>query len=182
MIRTAFLSLLLLPSILVHAEPVPAAVIDSCLLFTRSSDPSIAISPIEGDGLMDDVTVPGYRRFLPGIERNMQIGYAASKHGSNDYIFVGARRGYIVRAVAVGTHQPSRIEEPSLAAYAVLHQRGQRFVCVMESNGNGSAAFVRSVYVGRIPCRPKSAELKLYYKVADVKRFRGFEEAMNLRP
>ncbi len=86
-----------------------------------------------------------------------------------------------MQAVAMGKFQPSRVEEPSLAAYAVLRQRGQRYVCVMESNGNGSAAFVRSAFVGRIP-PSTSATLKLFYKVADVKKFKAFNEEPRQRP
>ncbi|WP_018314275.1 hypothetical protein [Cupriavidus sp. UYPR2.512] len=175
--------LLLALSVSAHAEQVPEDIIDSCLLFDRSSDSSISISPIEGDAnLMDEVTMAGYQLFIPGGDSNkLRIGYATSKRGNNDYIFVGARRGFIMRAVAVGKPQPSRVEEPSLAAYAVLRQRGQRYVCVMESSGNGSAAFVRSAFVGRIP-RSKNATLKLFYKVADVKKFKAFNEGPKQMP
>ncbi|KUE88365.1 hypothetical protein ASL20_13980 [Cupriavidus necator] len=169
-------------SVSAHAEGVPEAVIDSCLLFDKSSDASISISPIEADeNLIDEVTVPHYQLFTPGGDSNkLRIGYATKKHGSNDYIFVGARRGFIMQAIAVGKFQPTRVEEPSLAAYAVLRQGGQRYVCVMESNGNGSAAFVRSAFVGRIPLS-KGATLKLFYKVADVKKFKAFNEVPKLR-
>ncbi|WP_432258799.1 hypothetical protein [Cupriavidus sp. TMH.W2] len=177
MMRSTLMPLLLTLSVSAHAKQVSEAVIDSCLLFDRSTDASISISPIEGDAnLIDEITVPGYQLFSPGSDSNkLRIGYATSKRGSNDYIFVGARRGFIMRAVAVGRFQPSRVEEPSLAAYAVLRQRGQRYVCVMESNGNGSAAFVRSAFVGRIPAS-KGSTMKLYYKMADVKKFRAFNE------
>ncbi|SOZ51296.1 conserved hypothetical protein [Cupriavidus taiwanensis] len=115
------------------------------------------------------MTVPGYQLFIPGGANNkLPVGYATSKRGSNDFIFVGARRGYIRRAAGLGKHRPSRVEQPILAAYAVLSQHGRRYVCLMESNGSGSAAFVRSAYVGRIPSS-QGAKLKLYYKVADVK-------------
>ncbi|WP_340523155.1 hypothetical protein [Cupriavidus necator] len=173
-IRPVALSFLLALSVSAHAEQVPEAVIDSCLLFDRSSDSSISISPIEGDAnLIDEVTTPGYQLFTPEGDRNkLRVGYATSKRGSDDYIFVGPRRGFIKRAVAVGKLPPTRVEEPSLAAFAVLRQRGQRYVCVMESNGNGSTAFVRSAFVGRIPLS-KNATLKLFYKVADVKKLRG---------
>ncbi|WP_150124039.1 hypothetical protein [Cupriavidus nantongensis] len=147
--------------------------IDSCLLVDRPSEASISITRIEGEAdVIDDVTVPGYQLFTPGVANNMHgIGYATSKRGSNDFIFVGASRGYINRAVALGKHRPSRVEQPILAAYALLRQHGRRYVCVMESNGNGSAAFFRSAYVGRIPSS-KGAQFRLYYKVADVKRFK----------
>lgn len=163
-------------SVSAHAERMPAAIIDSCLLFYRPSDASISITEIEGEAdFMDDVTVPGYQLFTPGGANNKHtIGYATSKRGSKDFIFVGARRGYIRRAVALGRHRPSRVEQPILAAYALLRQHGRRYVCVMESNGSGSAVFVRSVYVGRIPSS-ELATLQLYYKVADVKEFKPVE-------
>lgn len=159
-----------------HAEHVPTDVIDSCLLFDRPSDASISIGQIEGEAdLIDDVTVPGYQLFTPGGEDNKHtIGYATGKRGSSDFIFVGARRGYINRAVALGKQRPSGIKQPILAAYALLRQHGRRYVCVMESNGSGSAAFVRSAYVGRIPSS-RSAELHLYYKVMNVKEFKPVE-------
>ncbi|MDQ0142893.1 hypothetical protein [Cupriavidus necator] len=171
MTRTAVVVCFLVLSLPAHAEkPVPAAIIDSCLLFDRPSDASISIARLDGKAnLIDDVTVPGYELFIPrSANNNLPIGYATSKQGSDDYIFVGTRRGYIKRAVALGKHRPSRVEQPILAGYAVLRQRGRRYVCVMESNGNGSAAFVRSAFVGRIPSSG-DMELKLYYKVADVK-------------
>ncbi|MCO4893527.1 hypothetical protein MKD50_29475 [Cupriavidus sp. WGtm5] len=173
MTRTVLLASLLALSVTAHAQQIPAAIIDSCLLLDRPSDVSISITRIEGEAdLIDDVTVPGYQLFTPGGASNKHaIGYATSKRGSNDFIFAGASRGYINRAAALGKHRPSRVEQPILAAYALLRQHGRRYVCVMESNGNGSAAFVRSVYVGRIPSS-KGARLKLYYKVADVKWFR----------
>ncbi len=180
-IRPVALSFLVALSVSAHAELVPEAIIDSCLLLDRSSDTSISIRPIEGDAnLIDEVTVPGYQLFIPASDSNKpRVGYATSKIGSNDYIFVGRRRGFIKRAVAVGKFQPTRVEEPSLAAFAVLSQRGQRYVCVMESNGNGSAAFVRSAFVGRIPLS-KNAMLKLLYKVADVRKFEAFGEGAGL--
>lgn len=170
MTRTVLVASLLALSATVHTEQLPAAIIDSCLLFDSRSDASISITQIEGNAdLIDDVTVPGYQLFIPGGANNkLPVGYATSKRGSNDFIFVGARRGYIRRAVALGKHRPSRVEQPILATYAVLSQNGRRYVCLMESNGSGSAAFVRSAYVGRIPSS-QGAKLKLYYKVADVK-------------
>ncbi|MBB3015969.1 hypothetical protein [Cupriavidus alkaliphilus] len=167
---------LLVLSVSTYAGHVPAAVIDSCLLFDRPSDASISISRIEGGAdLIDDVTVPDYQLFTPGGEDNKHtLGYATSKRGSNDFIFVGARRGYLRRAVALGRHRPTRVEQPILAAYALLRQHGRRYVCVMESNGSGSAAFVRSAYVGRIPSS-ELATFQLYYKVTDVKEFKPVE-------
>ncbi|MCO4862865.1 hypothetical protein MKD38_14350 [Cupriavidus sp. WGlv3] len=167
---------LLVLSVPAHAGHVPAAIIDSCLLFDRPSDASISITQIEGEAdLLDDVTVPGYQLFNPGGANNKHtIGYATSKRGSNDFIFVGVRRGYIRRAVALGKHRPSRVEQPVLAGYALLRQHGRRYVCVMESNGSGSAAFVRSAYVGRIPSS-ELATLQLYYKMTNVKEFKPVE-------
>lgn len=175
MIRPVILSFFLALSVSAHAERVPEAVIDSCLLFDKSTDASISIAKIEGGAqLMDDVTAPGYQLFIPASDSNrLRIGYATSKQGNNDYVFVGPHRGYIMWAVAVGRFQPTRVAEPSLAAYAVLRQRERQYVCVMESNGNGSAAFVRSAFVGRIPSS-KGSTLKLRYKVADVKKFKAF--------
>jgi hypothetical protein len=178
MIRLVILAVLAALSALANAEQkVPEEVIDSCLLFDKPIDASISIMPIEGDKqLIDDVTVPGYQLFIPASDGNkLPVGYASSKHGSNDYIFVGPHRGYVMRAAAVGRYQPARIEEPSLAAFAVLRQHGHQYACVMESNGNGSAAFVRSAFVGRVPSSKGSA-LKLFYKVADVKRFKAFND------
>ncbi|WP_265922396.1 hypothetical protein [Cupriavidus nantongensis] len=182
MIRIALIPILLALPVTGLAQQVPAAVIDSCLLFDRSSDASISISPIEGgESLIDEVTVPGYQLFTPGGDSNkLRIGYATKKRGSNDYIFVGTRRGFIMQAIAVSKFQPTRVEEQSLAAYAVLRQGGQRYVCVIESNGNGSAAFVRSAFVGRIPLS-KGATLKLFYKVADVKKLKAFNEKPKLK-
>ncbi|MDT4834345.1 hypothetical protein FQZ97_679800 [compost metagenome] len=178
MIRSVILTFLFALSVSAYAEPVPEAVIDSCLLFDKSTDGSVSIAPIEGESqLIDDVTVHGYQLFTPASDSNkLRVGYATSKRGSNDYVFVGSRRGYIMQAVAVGKFKPARIEEPSLAAFAVLHQRGRQYVCVMESNGNGSAAFVRSAFVGRIS-PSKGSTLKLFYKVADVKKFKSFNGA-----
>lgn len=179
MIRIVILPILFALSALAHADQkVPEAVIDSCLLFDKPFDASISITPIEGRAqLIDDVTVPGYQLFIPASDSNkLPVGYATSKHGSNDYIFVGQHRGYVMRAAAVGKYRPARIEEPSRAAFAVLGQHGHQYVCVMESNGNGSAAFARSAFVGRIPSSKGSA-LKLFYKVADVKRFKAFNDA-----
>ncbi|WP_427312142.1 hypothetical protein [Cupriavidus sp. H39] len=184
MTRTALVVCLLLLSFAAHAEPVPAAIIDSCLLFDRQSEASISIARLEGEAdLIDDVTVPGYELFIPLSGNNtLPIGYATSTHGSDDYIFVGTRRGYIRRAVALGKHQPSRIEQPIHARYAVLRQRGRRYVCAMEGNGNGSAAFVRSAFVGRISSSG-GTELKLYYKVADVKTVKAaVDKGIELRP
>ncbi|SOY39783.1 conserved hypothetical protein [Cupriavidus taiwanensis] len=173
MTRAVLVASLLALSVAANAEQMPVAIIDSCLLFDRPSDASISIIRIEGgEDHTDDVTVPGYQLFTSGDPNNKHtIGYATSKRGSSDFVFVGASRGYINRAVALGKHRPSRVEQPILAAYALLRQHGRGYVCVMESNGNGSAAFVRSAYVGRIPSS-KGAEFKLYYKVADVKRFK----------
>ncbi|SOZ33792.1 conserved exported hypothetical protein [Cupriavidus taiwanensis] len=170
MTRTVLVASLLALSVTAHAEQLPAAIIDSCLLFDSPSDASVSVTQIEGNAdLIDDVTVPGYQLFIPGRANNkLPVGYASSKRGSNDFIFVGARRGYIRRAVALGKHRPARVEQPMLAAYAVLSQHGRRYVCLMEGNRSGSAAFVRSAYVGRIPSS-QGAKLKLYYKVADVK-------------
>ncbi|WP_439683599.1 hypothetical protein [Cupriavidus oxalaticus] len=178
MIRLIILALLVAISASARAEPVPEAVIDSCLLFDKSTDVSISIVPIEGGAqLIDDVTVPGYQLFIPASDRNrLRVGYATSKREFKDYVFVGPHRGYIVRAVAMGKYRPARVEEPSLAAFALLRQRGRQYVCLMESNGNGSAAFVRSAFVGRIP-PSKGSILKLFYKVADVKKFNAFDSA-----
>lgn len=178
MIRPTILALLVALSVSAYAELVPEAVIDSCLLFDKSTDASVSIVPIEGEAhLIDDVTVPGHRLFIPASDRNrLRIGYATSKRGLKDYIFVGTHRGYIMRAVAVGKFRPARVEEPGLAAFALLRQRGLQYVCLMESNGNGSAAFVRSAFVGRIP-PSKGSALKLFYKVADVKKFNAFDGA-----
>ncbi|WP_051705471.1 hypothetical protein [Cupriavidus metallidurans] len=175
MIRTVILPFLLMFPAFAHAEQVPDAVIDSCLLFDKPTDSSVSITPIEGEAqLIDDVMVPGYQLFTPASDNNkLRVGYATSKHGNTDYVFVGSRRGYIKRAVALGKFQPRSVEQPSLAAFAVLRQHGQQYVCVMESNGNGSAAFVRSAFAGRIS-PSKGATLKLFYKVADVKKFRAF--------
>lgn len=179
----ALLPMLFAFSALAHAGEVPEAVIDSCLLYDKAVAPGILISPIEGNvQLTDEVTVPGYQLFTPAHNRNkLRVGYATSMRGNNDYVFVGSRRGYVKRAIAVGKWQPTRVEEPSLAAFAVLRQRGRRYVCVMESNGNGSAAFVRSAFVGRIP-PSKNAILKLSYKVADVKKFKAFDEGPKPMP
>lgn len=173
--RLLILPLLLAASITAHARAVPAAVIDSCLLFDRATDASVSIAPIEGAAeLVDEVSVSGYELFTPASDNNaLGIGYATSTRGDKDYIFVGPYRGYVMQAVAVGRFQPKGIDQPSLASYALLRQRGRQYVCVMESNGNGSAAFVRSAYVGRVP-PSKGSTLKLFYKVADVKTFKAF--------
>lgn len=178
MIRSVMVSFLFAISVPTHAEQVPGAVIDSCLLFQKSTDASVSIAPIEGaTQLTDDVTVPGYQLFTPAGDNNtLRVGYAISERGNNDYVFVGTRRGYIVRAVAVGKFKPARVETPSLASFAVLRQHGRRYVCVMESNGNGSAAFVRSAFVGRISSS-KGSTLNLFYKVADVKKFAAFNDS-----
>ena len=178
MARLPILFFVLMLSNSAHAQKVSESVIDSCLMFDKPVDASVVISPLENRApLIDEVTVPGYQLFIPASDNNdFRVGYATSQRGIDDYVFVDSHRGYIKRAVAVGKFQTKRIEQPSLASFALLRQHGQLYLCVMESNGNGSAAFVRSAFVGRIPAS-KSSSLKLFYKVADVKKLDAFNRA-----
>lgn len=177
MIRCAVVLTLCTVSLQARADRPSDAIMDSCLLFNKAIRSSISISPIEGhEALEDDYEVPGYTVFTPGFKSNgLGVGYASSKHGRNDFVMVGNHRGYINHAIPLGKYRPERIEPPERASYAVVREGAQRYVCVVESNGQGSAAFVRSALVARIPSQ-KTARMTLYYKVADVKRFKAFNE------
>ncbi|CAG2130728.1 hypothetical protein [Cupriavidus numazuensis] len=163
-----------------YAERPPEAIMDSCLLFDKAMRSSIVITPIDGpEVLEDEYAVPGYTVFKPGIRSNpLAVGYATSQRGMNDFVMVGKYRGYLRRAVPLGKFKPERIEPPESAAYAIVQEGASRYVCVMTSDGNGSAAFVRSALVARIPAK-KIASMTLYYKVADVKKFKVFDETRN---
>lgn len=152
-------------------------IMDSCLLFDRPVHSSISILPIDGpEALQDDDEVPGYTVFTPGFKSNsLRVGYATSKHGIEDFVMVGRHRGYISGAISLGPYKPQRIEPPERAFYAVVHKGAQQYVCIVASNGQGSAAFVRSAFVARIPLR-RNTKLKLYFKVADIKKFKAFAD------
>jgi hypothetical protein len=159
-----------------QAEPSPPeAIMDSCLLFDKAVRSSISITPIDGpEVLADEYAVPGYTVFTPGMKSNpLGVAYATSRRGMNDFVMVGKHSGYLRRAVPLSKFKPERVEPPELAAYAIVQEGASRYVCVMTSDGNGSAVFVRAALVGRIPRKP-AASMTLYYKVADVKKFKAF--------
>lgn len=176
MIQCTFILTLCMASLQARAERPPDAIMDSCLSLKATRN-AISVSPIEGsEALEDDYEVPGYTVFKPGVKSNdLGVGYATSQHGIHDFVLAGKHRGYINRAISLGKYRPERIEPPERASYAVVREGTQRYVCVVESNGQGSAAFVRSAFVARIPSQ-KTARMTLYYKVADVKKFKAFNE------
>lgn len=177
MIRLIAASILCLLSQQARAGAPSDAIVDSCLLFDKPARSTISIFPIDGaEVVQDDYEIPGYTVFKPGFKSNrLGVGYATSKHGNDDFVIVGRHRGYISRAIPLGQHKPQRIEPPELALYAVIREDAQQYVCIVESNGNGSAAFVRSAFVARIPPE-RNAGLTLYFRVADVKKLKTFTD------
>ncbi|AON54994.1 hypothetical protein G5B88_13480 [Herbaspirillum seropedicae] len=172
MTRTLLPILLLAPIVsCTSAQQPPEAIMESCLLFDRATDPSILISPISGRAQVMEQGGPApYRLFLPdGDNKAMRVGYASGKGKEGDYIFVNAHRGYIDRAAAAGFFSPRRLESPRQASFALLRQRGTRYVCVMEGRGRGGSTILRSAFVARIP--PKmGGELILYYRLQDMRQ------------
>ena len=177
MIRSIAASILCLLTLQARASAPSDSIVDSCLLFDKPVRSTISILPIDGaEVLQDDYEVPGYTVFRPGFKSNsLGVGYATSKHGNDDFVIVGRHRGYISRAIPRGQYKPQRIEPPERALYAVIREDAQQYVCLVESNGNGSAAFVRSAFVARIP-PDRNAGLTLYFKVADIKKLKTFTE------
>ncbi len=171
MTRTLLPILLLAPIVsCTSAQQPPEAIVESCLLFDRSTDPSILISPLSGRAqVMEQGGPASYRLFLPdGDNKTMRVGYASGKSSDGDYIFVNAHRGYIDRAAAIGSLAPRRLQAPRQASFALLRQHGARYVCVMEGRGRLGSTVLRSAFVARIPPR-MGAELILYYRLQDMR-------------
>lgn len=154
-----------------HAQP-PQAVIESCLLGYSTAAGISVVMGASGHQVVEDV--PGYRLTWPERLPGVRVGYAVSKGGDNDYVFVGRRRGYIRTAIPLSQWKPAPLEVPLRAGYGVVTQGTSRYVCVVESTGQGSAAFVMAGYIGRFaPAKGKG--IQLYYAVADTKTFKGFK-------
>lgn len=118
--------------------------------------------------------IPGYRMTWPDRLPGVRVGYAISQDGDKDYVFVGNRRGYVGGAIPLTQWKPAPLEVPLRAGYGVVTQGANRYACVVESTGQGSAAFVMAGYIGQFS-PGKGKGMQLYYAVADTRTFKGFK-------
>ncbi|MBG7619902.1 hypothetical protein I5R65_10540 [Herbaspirillum sp. AP02] len=149
------------------AQPLPAVVLDACLLADRVGHSQVGIEPVAGRvQVLEQGPLSPYRLYLPdGDNQRWRIGYASGNPGAGDYLFVNSHRGYIGRAIALGAEVPTTLQRPHEAFFALLTYLSQRYLCLMEVHGERGGKQLRSVYVARIPSG-MGGDLHLYYKLA----------------
>lgn len=139
----------------IAAQP-PRAVIESCLL-GRPSDSGVTVA-------MNVFGKPA---------KTLPVAYSVGPRSGKAFVAIETYRGYVGDAIALGEDPPpDSLEDSMSASYGVVKRKGVRFVCVTEANGQGSAAFVVSAFVGQFPPPKNLRYIRLYYVLADIRKLK----------